>query len=441
MIRKMDVFVARQPIFDTDLKIAGHELLYRSGSANFYSGTDSTLASLEVINNSLFWFDVNQIGGERRVFINFDRTLLLSDAAYVLAPKDVVIEILENVAIDLEVLDSCRRLRERGYMLAADDIARADQMGPLLELMNFIKVDFRTAWPSDRQKFIQAYGQQHTCIAEKLETQADFEVARKMGYKLFQGYFFARPTVLKGQQIPGYKMNYLRILNAVQKPELDFVELERLIRQETSVAFKLLKYANSALYAQRTQIDSIKRALVILGEQELRTWTSIVLLIHLASDRPSALVMCALIRAHFCEELAQISGLGGRKSELFLLGMFSLLDAIMGCTLDTALQQIRLPADVQATLLGKQPPGPLTFIYHLVKTYEQGDWRQVAETGRRLRIESDEIRDIYLRAVAWCEEIFRLLPEIDAVAELRPAGPETRPASPPVKNAPVCLRR
>jgi c-di-GMP-related signal transduction protein len=437
----VDVFVARQPIFDTDLKIAGHELMYRSGSANFYSGTDSTLASLEVINNSLFWFDVNQIAGERRVFINFDRTLLLSDAAYVLAPKDVVIEILENVEIDSEVLDSCRKLRERGYLLAADDISRANQMGPLLELVDFIKVDFRASSPDDQQRFIQAYGQRHTCVAEKLETQAEFELARKMGYQLFQGYFFARPVVLKGQQIPGYKMNYLRILNAVQKPELDFAELERLIRQETSVAYKLLKYANSALYAQRSQIDSIKRALVILGEQELRKWTSIVLLIHLACDRPSALVMCALIRAHFCEELAKLSGMGGRKSELFLMGMFSVLDAIMGCTMESALQQIRLPSDIQETLLGKQSPCLLTFIYQLVNMYEQGNWHQVTENGRRLRVEGDEIRDIYLRGVAWCEEIFRLLPELNAAPELRSARPETRPASSPVRNAPVYSRR
>jgi c-di-GMP-related signal transduction protein len=418
----VDVFIARQPIFDTDLKIAGHELLYRSGSANFYSGTDSTLASLEVINNSLFWFDVNQIAGERRVFINFDRTLLLSGAADVLSPKDVVIEILENIEIDVEVLDTCRKLRERGYLLAADDIAGAHQMGPLLELMNFIKVDFRAASPGDRQTFIQTYGQRHTCIAEKLETQADFELARKMGYQLFQGYFFARPAVLKGQRIPGYKMNYLRILNAVQKPELDFVELERLIRQETSVTYKLLKYANSALYAQRSQIDSIKRALVILGEQELRKWTSIVLLIHLASDRPAALIMCALIRAHFCEELAQISGFGGRKADLFLLGLFSLLDAMMGCDLETALRQIRLPADVQATLLGK-PTGPLDSVYQLVKNYEQGDWQKVAEGGRHLQIGAKEIRDIYLRAIAWCEETFRLLPDMDVIANLGQQAP------------------
>jgi c-di-GMP-related signal transduction protein len=437
----VDVFVARQPIFDVNQKVVGHELLYRSGAANTYTGTDSTLASLEVINNSLFGFDIAQLAGGGRAFINFDRELLLSDAPYVLAPKDVVIEILESAEVDEELLEACRKLQERGYMLAADDIALPGQMGPLVDLVDYIKVDFRAASPGDPEKLIHIYGQRHTCLAEKLETQREFEIARNLGYQLFQGYFFARPAVIKGQQIPGYKMNYLRILNAVHQPELEFAELERLIRQETSVAYKLLRYVNSALFAQRTRIDSIKRALVILGEQELRKWTAIVLLMHLASDRPDALVMCALVRAHFCEALAQFSGMGGRKSELFLMGMFSLLDAMTGCPIEDALRQIRLPADIQATLLGKQPACPMTAIYSLVRAYEQGVWELVLEAARRLRVGADEVRDIYLRAVSWCEEIFRLLPEFNGQGLGGHRGAEGRDSNEsPQRGVPATLR-
>jgi c-di-GMP-related signal transduction protein len=367
--------------------------------------------------------------GDRRAFINFDRDLLLRDAAHVLSPKDVVIEILENTLIDDEVIATCRALQEHGYLLAADDIASVDQMRPLVDLADVIKVDFRAASSIEQEKIVKTYGQRHICLAEKLETQGEFEAARKLGYRLFQGYFFARPVVLKGQQIPGFKMNYLRILNAVHKLELEFAELERLIRQETSVAYKLLRYANSALFAQRTQIDSIKRALVILGEQELRKWTSIVLLMHLASDRPDALVMCALIRAYFCESLARVCGLGGRTAELFLLGMFSLLDAMTGCPLEDAMRQIRLAPDIQATLLGKQPPCPLTGVFRLVKAYERGDWQAVLEDARRLRVETEELQDIYLRAVAWCEEIFRLIPELNQLPSAGPAV-ETSPNRP-----------
>ncbi len=412
----MDAFVARQPILDLDLGVYGYELLHRSGAANLYNGTDHTLASLEVINNSLFSLDIAQVVRGTRAFINFNRDLLLSEAAYILTPNDVVVEVLETTIIDAEVLAACRKLKECGYLLAADDIVSADQMAPLLDLVDFIKVDFLAASPSEQAKIIQKYGKRHTCLAEKLETRAEFEAARKMGYKLFQGYFFARPVVLKTKQISGYKLNYLRILNAVHRPHLEFAELERLIRQEVSVAYKLLFYANSALFGQRTHIDSIKRALVILGEQELRKWTSIVLLIHLAQDKPDALVMCALVRAAFCESVAGLSGVGGRKSELFLMGMFSLLDAMTGIPLQDALREIHLASDLQLTLLGKEPACfPVGDIYQLMKAYEQGDWNQVVDKAHRLRVEPDEIRDAYLKAVTWSDEVFSLLPQLGAV--------------------------
>jgi c-di-GMP-related signal transduction protein len=377
----VDVFVARQPILDGDLKTFGHELLYRSGTANFYAGSDSTLASLEVINNSLFSFDIGQLAGEKRAFINFDRDLLLGEAGLILPPRDVVFEILETTEIDGEVLVACGRLQARGYLLAADDIAAADQMQPLLEIADFIKVDFRLAPPDERKKIIDRYGARHICLAEKLETQEDFEIAKQLGYRLFQGYFFARPAVLKGQQIPGYKLNYLRILSAVQRLEIEFTELERL-------AYKLLRYANSALFAQRSKVDSIKRALIILGERELRKWASVVLLLHLASDQPDALIHCTLIRAHFCEALAQLSGNGGRKPDFFLLGMFSLLDAMTGFSLENAFRQISLPPEVEAVLLGADPPGsPFPAVYRLVQAYEQGDWEVVWGEARVLRVE------------------------------------------------------
>jgi EAL and modified HD-GYP domain-containing signal transduction protein len=427
----VDLFVARQPILDSDQGIYGYELLHRSSAVNAYSGADPTLASLEVINNSLFSIDIAQVVRGTRAFINFNRDLLLSDAAHVLSPNSVVVELLETIDIDAEVLAVCRKLQERGYLLAADDIVRANRLKPLLELVDFIKVDFRAATAYDKEQIVKQYGSRHTCLAEKVETQAEFETAREMGYKLFQGYFFARPVVLKSKQIPGYKMNYFRIMNAVHRRDLEFDELEGLIRQEVSVAYKLLHYANSALFEQRTHIDSIKRALVILGEEELRKWTSIVLLMHMAQDKPDALVMCALVRAAFCEALAPLSGAGGRKSELFLMGMFSLLDTMTGFPLEEALHPIYLAPDVRATLLNKQPACfPLGDIYQLMKAYEQGDWNQAVDNARHLRVETDELRDAYLRAVKWSDEVFSLLPPFHAANS--PLGEHAKPSPVPV---------
>ncbi len=408
----MEVFVARQPILDGDLKVYGHELLHRSGLANFYSGTEPSLASLEVINNSLFSVDIAQMVTGTRAFINFGRDLLVSEAAHILPPDDVVIEVLEDTALDADVLAACRKLRERGYLLAADDVVSTDQLKPLLDVVDFIKVDFKAAPAAETKRIVGMCGRRHTCLAEKVETQAEFASARRMGYRLFQGYFFARPAIVRGRQIPGYKMTCLRILNAVHRPNPDFVELEELIQQEVSVTYKLLRYVNSALYGQRGRVDSIRRALVILGEQELRKWMSVVLLMHLTVDNPDALILCALTRASFCEALGRMAGLGGRASELFLVGLFSLLDAMTGSPLEQALGTIRLAADIQAALLGKRPPSsPMENIFALVKAYELGEWGQVEAFARRLRIGDDEVRKAYLEAVNWCHLVFSTLPK------------------------------
>lgn len=365
----MDVFVARQPILDREQRVYGYELLYRSSLENVYSGTNPTADTLQVISNSFFSFDIGEVVGSRKAFINFTKDLLLNDAARFLAPQGVVIEVLENFQGDGEVLEACRALHNRGYLLAADDVVSAGQGGALLDLVDFVKVDLRaTTAPEQARIFKRLATRRATVLAEKVETQAEFERACKMGYSLFQGYFFARPVVLKGKAIPGFKLNFLRILSEVNRPEMEFYELERLIRQEVSVAYKLLRYANSALFAQRATVDSIRRALVILGEQEIRKWVSLVLLLHLAVDKPDALVMQSILRASFCESLAQLSGLGSRKSELFLLGMFSLLDAMIDRPLKEALRDIRLAQDIRDTLLNDRPPSdPLGRIYHLVK--------------------------------------------------------------------------
>ena len=209
----MDIFVARQPILDRGLQVYGYELLYRSSAINAYSGTDETLATLQVIGNSFFSLDIEKLVGGGRAFINFTRELLLNDAAHVLPPRAVVIEVLETVHGDADVLAALHRLHERGYLLAADDIVNADQDRLLLETVDFIKVDFRATSAAEQERIVKRYAPRACLLAEKVETRAQVTRATGMGYVFFQGYFFARPTVVKGTEIPAYKLNYLRILS------------------------------------------------------------------------------------------------------------------------------------------------------------------------------------------------------------------------------------
>ncbi len=405
----MDVFVARQAIFDRRLDVFGYELLFRSCQNNVYDGTDGALASSQVISSSFYSIGVENILGGKRAFINFPRKLLVEDCASLLPREVAVIEILESVEGDQEVLEACAALRRRGYLLALDDFAEREDTTALTRMADIIKVDFRATEPAEQEELMQRYGRRGIrMLAEKVETQAEFERARKIGYTYFQGYFFARPVIVQGREVPGFKLNYLRILQEVHRPELDYRRLEALLKPEVSLTYKLLRYVNSAVFGFNRRIESIKEALVLVGENEVRKWVSVVVLPQLAGNKPGELVLTAVVRARFCELIAQPAGLGGRASELFLMGLFSLLDVMMDQPLEGLLEQLSVADDVRATLLESAPPGDrIAGVYALVRANEQADWDALAANAASLAIPAERIPELYLEAVQWGDQVFR----------------------------------
>ena len=218
----MDIFVARQPIFDKQQRIYGYELLYRSGTENFFNAVNLDDATLAVIRNALLVLGSENLTGGKKVFVNFTKSLLLSETPSFL-PKDIsVIEILENVEVDEELLAACRELKNQGYQLALDDfIWDGNGQNPLTEIVHFIKVDFRTTLPDDRKAMVDFFSNKGIeLLAEKTETRQEFQEALEMGFSYFQGYFSSKPEIIAGKDIPGYKLHYLRILKEVCREQL-----------------------------------------------------------------------------------------------------------------------------------------------------------------------------------------------------------------------------
>jgi len=245
-------------------------------------------------------------------------------------------------------------------------------------------------------------------LGEKIETQEEFQQAREMGYHYFQGHFFERPKLLSRQEIPVCKLNYLKILKEMQGPELDYPAIEALIRREVSLVSKLLRFINSALFGWKQPVQSIVQALTVLGEQEIRHWVSLAALPSLTVDKPDELMRTALVRTRFCELLAPFAGLGHRKSDLFLIGLLSLLDAMLDRPLGETLAELKLDPEMAATLLGKAAPGDrFAEVYNLIRAYEAGQWETMAATADLLRLPKDIIPELYLNAVTWSEQIFR----------------------------------
>ena len=402
----VDKFIARQPIFDRQQQVYGYELLFRSGQVNAFDGRDPDRATASVIVDSLFLHGLETLTNHRRAFINCTREMLVDDYTGLL-PKDItVVEILETVEPDAEVLAACRRLKERGYCLALDDVSSSERLTAFVDLVAFVKVDLPTTTPEQRREMARLCAHHRiAALAEKVETHDDFCQAQAMGYHYFQGYFFSKPQIMSGRDIPAFKLNYFRILQAVQRPKVELEEIEAIVKTEQSLCFRLLRYLNSPFFGFRNGIHSIRHALTLLGARPIKLWTSLVVLATMCQDKPSELAVTCLTRAVFCESLAAGIGMRGQEAELFLLGLLSLIDAILDRPMPEILSQLAVAEEIKLALL--HGSGRFGNVLSMVQAYEQGDWTNFQELAATFRVDETNIPDLYLKAVEWAHQTFQ----------------------------------
>jgi c-di-GMP-related signal transduction protein len=387
-------FVARQPIFDRQEQVFGYELLFRSGQENRYTASDGDAAACDVADN--FLNSALTLTAGRKAFINCTRQFLVNEYATLLPKDQAVIEILETIEPDADVLGACRKLREMGYLLALDDFVYAEKFQPFVDLASIIKIDFKLSPPDQRQRAVEKFGPLGIqLLAEKVETRAEFAEASSAGYEYFQGYFFCKPQIVPSVHIPAFKVHYLRILQAVNKPELDRSEIVSLIDREVSLCYKLLRFVNSTGHA-----------LALLGDRELRKWTSVAAVLGIAGNKPNELVLTSLARGHCLELLAANPNSQIDRSCMFLLGTFSLMDAMLGRPVSEIVSEIALPEVVRAALLGE--PNRYRKFLDLVTAYEAGNWTNVSELVVELRHNEGQVSAAYLEALDWAQKLFEL---------------------------------
>ncbi|HTB20556.1 MAG TPA: HDOD domain-containing protein [Bryobacteraceae bacterium] len=403
----MDVLVARQAIFDRDRRVYGYELLFRSHAGrNEFDGTEGGQATKHVLANSLLVIGLENLVGTKKAFVNFGRGPLLQGWHASLPRGSTVIEVLETVEPDAEVVEACRQLREQGYQIALDDFVFRPGCEHLLEVADLIKIEIQSVpRPEQKQLVRSSKARGLQVLAEKVETHEEFEWARQAGYDYFQGYFFARPVIVRGRQIPAAKLHCLRLLQEAQRPELDFERLEVLILEDVSLSYQLLRYVNSPLFALTSNIRSIRQALLYFGETELRKWIALATLSRTAEDKPSELIRHSLVRARFCESVARIAQKGLEQSA-FLTGLFSLLDALIDRPLEETLAAMCLAPEITAVLSGQSKPNdPLAGVYHLARAYEVADWQRVEEIAAQLKVPVASLGEEYCSAAGWASQV------------------------------------
>ena len=389
-------FIARQPIFDKRLRVYAYELLFRGGPQNYFQPSKNATSS--VIADSMTLFDLQTLTGHVRAFMNVDELALRLGAARLMPPDRIVVEILETVNPTDEIVKICRELRAAGYVLALDDFVDDPKMAPLVELAQFLKVDFQLLDEDARERIAKKYNNGRlSLLAEKVETERELAEARQLGFTYFQGYFFCKPSMIETREIPGNKLIQLQLLNAVAAPELDYAAIEQLLKREPSLLYRLLRYLNSPLLGLRSEINSVREALSLLGEQEFRRWVSIFAVVAMSSGKPPELVRTALTRAYFCEEFSSAAGLNEKKPSLFLMGLLSIADALLDKPIAEVLRTLPISEEVKTALVGGE--NRFRDVYELLLALERGEWPQLSARVERLGCDEEMIPDSYQAAI------------------------------------------
>jgi EAL and modified HD-GYP domain-containing signal transduction protein len=394
-------YIARQPVLTKDEKVFGYELLFRDGVENYFRSSDAEAASRSTLDSSML-MGLDVLCDGRRAFVNCTREVLLKDYITLLPSNQTVVEVLESVPPDDLVMAACKRLKEAGYMIALDDFVANDPREPLTEMADILKVDVKVTTPEQRAAMIKRYGPWRCrLLAEKVETREEFVDAGKAGFVYFQGYFFRKPEVMATRDIPANRINYLRMLQAASRPELDPREVENVIKSEASLCYRLLRYLNSAAFGFGTEIRSIKHALSMLGEREVRRWVRLVATLSAGQGKSSELVLSAMVRARFCELLTPKVQHG--DSDLFLLGLLSMMDVILEVPMSEVLDKLPLDQETKNVLLGGA--SPLRQLYQLMLARESGDWQNTAVLAGQMKMSESEVAESYWQAMQWAREM------------------------------------
>jgi EAL and modified HD-GYP domain-containing signal transduction protein len=343
-----EVFVARQPIFNAALEVAGYELLFRRGADAEALVVNAEGATATVVLNSFTEIGLERIVGASTAWINVSRDFVLNGLAGTVPPDVAVLEILEDQVIDDDFVTALKKLKAQGYRLALDDFEYSASTDAILPLIDIVKLDFLAlGWEGMARhvKYLRPYGL--TLLAEKLETREDYAYCTELGCDLFQGFFFCKPELVRNRGIAANRLSLLQTVSALQDPTVDLAALEQLVSRDVALSFRLLRYINSAFFGLRMEVRSIGQALALLGVERLRHWTTLSLLASI-DDKPPELTVTALVRARFCEQAGASLGSPG---QLFTLGLFSVIDALMDAPIADVIASIPFPEEMRAALI------------------------------------------------------------------------------------------
>lgn len=400
---------ARQPVFTADLGLYGHELLYRQALASTEAVfADLDAATLTVVAGAFQW-QPGDLSGTQKILVNFGRRTILDKAPYALPAGRTVIQLDENVLLDDTLVHDLKALKTDGYLIALNAFKARPEAAQLLELADMAIIDLLDNSTSEVEALLKPLAVHGVMpLAKKVEDAQAFALAKKLGFKLFQGYFFKRPEVVAGRRLASNETARLRLLRATQSDQPDPEALGEAIRSDVSLSYRLLSYLNSPLHGQSMTTLSIPRAIMVLGWTQLRHWLRVIALTDLSpSAKSEELSFLSLTRGRFFELTAQGLGLSAAETEnLFTLGLFSLLDTMLQSPMEEILSNLPLDDAVSAALLKKS--GGYARWLDMAVSFEQGEWPELERILKELAIPDELVAASYAMAMEFAVSFKRV---------------------------------
>lgn len=396
----MFFYLARQPILDTNQRLVGYELLFRDGERNAFPNIDDDVATTSLIQNTQLHHSISDITGNVPAYINFAEATLTGDIPTLLDPNEVVIEVLENVSPTAEVKASICALHQQGYRIALDDYNFEPEWEEVFRYLTLIKVDLQ-AFTSRKLQILKYQIRDYdiALLAEKVETREQFEQAKDDGFTLFQGYFFSQPEMIKRRRISPTKAACTELLAESARPEFDFQRMTAILQRDVALTYRLLRFVNAAAFSRRKKITSLHKAVVFLGAKEVNRFVSMAMMDALTDDKPNELLRLSIARGRFCELISERQGERVPSHQAFIVGLFSLLDAMFDEPLSDALQRLNLSRTITDALLDRK--GILAFYLALISSFESAQWKRVEALAKRLQLSHEDIASTYLQATEW----------------------------------------
>jgi c-di-GMP phosphodiesterase len=398
----IDIFVGRLPIYTPSLDIFGYELLYRAKDNTRALIRDGEKATSQVIFNTFIEIGIENIVEDKLAFLNVDHSYITGKLPLPFPKEQIVLEISQRMDLNEELIQAMAKLRSERYWICLEDQPDRILEERIVNAANIIKINIHQTPISELREHVHTYRKFNArLMANKVQTQEEFESCKELGFDFYQGYFLAKPRVVSGRRLPTNRFSLLKLLTCLYDPEVDMRELEELIRQDVSLSYRLLRMVNSAYYALDTKVESIRHALVILGLKQIRSWLTILAMSEV-NDRSTTLMTTALIRGKMCELLAATSGYK-QEDRFFTVGLLSILDAIMDLPMAKVLENLPLTDDLNQALLDHK--GQMGTLLAGVIAYEAGEWGEVEAINSK----PGTLRDAYLTAIAWASDISRNL--------------------------------